>query len=202
MAMPRKSLSEHKLNNTTPAYVEPDTFIPSGRPKYPKNISGEAKAAFKRLSRMLEARRSLTPSDQEILALYAHLYSRHQRALAAIEREGEIRLYTRLNNRGEDVQCEKPNLWLKVAETCEAKMIACLSALGMTPMNRSKVKPTEQPKLTPPDEGTFVVGEHNFSREEELTPQEWAVLQKMRGETPVEPEPDIDLSTIDETVVI
>ena len=70
-------------------------------------------------------------------------------------------------------------------------------------MNRSKVKPTERQKLTPPDEGAFVVGERNFSREEELTPQEWAVLQKMRGKTPVELQaPDIDLSTIDETVVI
>ena len=109
MAMPRKSLSEHALTGTKPQWVEPDTFLPAGRPKYPRGISGEAKASFRRLSRMLEARRSLTPSDQEILSLYAHLYSRHQRALVAIEKEGEIRLYTRLNNRGEDVQCEKPN---------------------------------------------------------------------------------------------
>jgi P27 family predicted phage terminase small subunit len=149
MAMPRKSLSEHALQNTKPAYVEPEAFVPAGRPKYPRGISGEAKAAFKRLARMLEARRSITPGDEEILRLYAFLFSRHQRALAAIEKEGEVRLYTRLNNHGEEVLSEKPNLWLKVAETCEAKMIACLSALGMTPMNRSKVRTTEPKPATP-----------------------------------------------------
>jgi P27 family predicted phage terminase small subunit len=176
--MPRKSLAEHQLQNTKPAYVEPESFVPSGRPKYPRGISGEAKAAFKRLSRMLEARRSITPGDQEILRLYAHLFSRHEKALAAIETQGEICTYTRLNNRGEDVQCEKPNLWLKVAETCEAKMIACLSALGLTPMNRSKVKTTEQPKSPQPEPEAFP------SREEATAP---------------EPEPD--LNSIDETVV-
>jgi P27 family predicted phage terminase small subunit len=195
--MPRKSLAEHQLQNTKPQYVEPDTFLPAGRPKYPRGISGEAKAAFKRLSRMLEARRSLTPSDQEILALYAHLYSRWQRALAAIEKEGEIRLYTRLNNRGEDVQCEKPNLWLKVAETCEAKMIACLSALGMTPMNRSKVKTTEQPK--PVGQSMSVNG---IVFDDGLTPEEREELERWRAANPpAPPEPEPDLSEIHEELV-
>ena len=177
MPMPRKSLAEHQLQNTKPAYVEPEAFVPHGRPRYPKGISGEAKAAFKRLSRMLEARRSITPGDEEILRLYAFLFSRHQRALAALELEGEITTYTRLNNRGEDEQCEKPNHWLKVAETCEARMISCLSALGMTPMNRSKVKTTE-PKPAPQLPEAFP------SREEAK-----------------QPEPDIDLNEIHEELV-
>jgi len=153
MPMPRKPLSEHALAGTRVGYVELESFVPSGRPKCPRAISGEAKAAFKRLTRMLENRRSVTPGDQEILRLYAVLFDRHSRALAAIEKQGEICMYTRLNNRGEDVQVEKPNLWLKVAETCEAKMLSCLSALGLTPLNRSKVKTVDVPR--PPEPEAF-----------------------------------------------
>jgi P27 family predicted phage terminase small subunit len=186
--MPRKSLSEHALTGTKPQYVEPEAFVPSGRPKYPRGISGEAKAAFKRLVKMLEQRRSVTPGDQEILRLYAVLFDRHVRALAAIAEQGEICVYTRLNNRGEDVACERPNLWLKVAETCEAKMLACLSSLGLTPMNRGKVKITEEPKKP------------GLTFDDGLTDVERAILENMRKAAPV-PEPDIDLNSIDETVV-
>jgi phage terminase small subunit len=47
---------------------------------------------------------------------------------------------------------EKPNLWLKVAETSERNMIACLDRLGLTPNARGKVKPTHVP--TAPQEAT------------------------------------------------
>jgi len=161
----------------------------------------EVKAVYRRLSRTLEARRSATPGDQEILRLASYLIVRHQRALEKLAEEGEVCTYTRLNNRGEDVQCEKPNLWLKIAETSEAKILACLSALGMTPMNRSKVKTADQPtdpNVPHPDSPEGIRA--NIDRLQALVDAERAALGT--PETPPAPvEPEIDLSKIDETVV-
>ena len=154
MPMPRKSLADHKLAGTKPEYATTPDLAP-GRPKYPRGISPDAKRAFKRLCSMLGERRSLTRGDEECLRLYCILFDRHARALEHIALEGEVCTYTRLNNRGEDVQCAKPNLWLKVAETCESKMAALLRDLGLTPGTRSKVKPTaapEEPKPADPEE--------------------------------------------------
>ncbi len=164
MPMPRKSISAHRLCGTTPEYVVEEAVVESGRPRYPKGISPAARLVFKRLCALLEKRRSLTSGDGELLRLYCVLFDRHARALAAIEKEGEIRTYTRLDNRGEAVQCEKPNLWLKVAENSEAKMISVLDRLGLTPINRSKVKPAEPPKeVKPVDPGDELLdrGRHN-----------------------------------------
>jgi P27 family predicted phage terminase small subunit len=138
--MPRKDLAAHQLNGTKPSYVEPACYVPAGRPCYPAGISGKCRSVFKRLVKMLEERKSITPGDEEILRLYAVLYDRHAAALEMVRTQGAIVSYTRLNNNGQDVQCEKPNLHLKICETSEQKMLACLSALGLTPLSRSKVR--------------------------------------------------------------
>jgi P27 family predicted phage terminase small subunit len=121
--------------------------VPAGRPKYPKNITGEARSKFKQLVRMLQERRTVTAGDQEVLRLYAYLFDRHSRALEHVATEGEI----------VDVECEtklgtlytvkKLNQWLKIAETCETKMANLLTQLGLTPRSRTQVKATkEEPK--------------------------------------------------------
>jgi len=158
-------------------------FVPEGgRPKFPAGIreksGSEAKRAFKRLSRMLAARRAVTPGDQEILRLYAFLYDRHQRALSMLEKEGEIKTYYRLDNHGEQVPSERPNYWLKIAETCESKMQSILRDLGLTPSARKNVHPTGQPN--PVDELDAAMGAKPA-----------AVV-----------EPDINLDDLDEDVVL
>jgi P27 family predicted phage terminase small subunit len=174
----RKPLELHQLQNTKPRYVEEGVTFTPARPKYPAGISGEAKAAFKRLSRLLEERRSITSGDVEILRLYAHLYDRHKRALVKLAEEGEIKIYFRLDKFGEQMPSERPNLWLKVATDCESRMLMCLTALGLTPQARGKVVPTALPK--PPEEP-----EAFPSRQEAASSEE----------------PDIDLDSIDETAV-
>jgi len=146
MPRPRVSLEAHECRGTVPQYVTPDVHVESGRPKYPRGISGEARSAYKRLVKLLEARRSLTAGDQELLHIYAILFDRHKKALAKVAEEGEIKIYYRLDNHGESVPSEKPNLWLKIAQDSESKMIACLDRLGLTPINRGKVKPADPPK--------------------------------------------------------
>jgi phage terminase small subunit len=95
---------------------------------------------------LLESRRALTEGDGELLRLYAVIFDRHTRALAKINEQGEIKMYTRLDSNGQPHEVEKPNLWLKVAETAERNLVAILDRLGLTPHNRGKVKPTAQPK--------------------------------------------------------
>lgn len=91
---------------------------------------------------LLEKRRACTHGDVEIIAIYCRIYSRWNKALAKLEEEGEICTYSRLDSNGKEVQTEKPNLWLRVAETCEKNLTALLDRLGMSPINRGKVKPT------------------------------------------------------------
>jgi P27 family predicted phage terminase small subunit len=178
MPMPRKSLTDHKLNGTTPEYATTPDLAP-GRPKYPKGISPDAKRTFKRLCSMLAERRSLTRGDEESLRLYCILFDRHEKSLAKLAEEGEVCTYWRLNNRGEQVPSEKPNLWLRVAQDSEKQMAGLLRDLGLTPMTRSKTKPTaapEEPKPADPEE---------------------ALLERPVSSTSDE----IDLDSIDETLV-
>jgi P27 family predicted phage terminase small subunit len=142
----RKSLPDHKLTGTKPEWVSPSADIKPGRPRYPKGISPDAKRVFKNISRLLEARRSLSEGDGELLRLYALTYDRHARAVEKLKTEGEICTYTRLDKKGEQCQSEQPNLWLKIAQDSEKFMRACLSDLGLNPLNRSKIKQTEAPK--------------------------------------------------------
>lgn len=152
------SPEEHKLKGTRPTRAaDHGQDIPAGRPAYPKGISPEAKRVFKRLCNLLEKRRALTHGDGELLRMYSLLYTRHERALAKLEAEGEICTYTRLDSNGTAREMEKPNLWLKVAETCERNMVACLDRMGLTPNARAKVKQVgDKPKpAATPEEAYF-----------------------------------------------
>lgn len=151
MPTPKKSLELHTLAGTKSQVkvLEPDALQPS-RPEYPSDISAQAKKVFKKLCALLEARHALTAGDGELLRLYSLLYDRHMRALTKLVEEGEIKMYTRLDSNGQPHEMEKPNLWLKVAETCEKNMVACLDRLGLSPLNRGKIKPTAQPSPEKP----------------------------------------------------
>jgi P27 family predicted phage terminase small subunit len=175
----RKSLEDHALQGTKPQYIAGGDVAP-GRPKYPPNISGEAKKAFKRLSRSLINRNHATEGDQEILRMYAYLFDRYERARQHVADEGEIVPTNSVSKSGEVYEVLKPNQWLKVLQDAEAKMFACLQQLGLTPKTRSTVKPAkETPK--PADQ---------FPSREEAT-----------GVKPADPDADL-LASIDETTVV
>ncbi|MFZ3276609.1 MAG: phage terminase small subunit P27 family [Candidatus Sulfotelmatobacter sp.] len=146
MPRDRKSLEDHKLQSTKPQYVEPDSDVAPGRPKYPKNITGQAKSAFKRLVKMLQDRRTITDGDSEVLRLYAFLYDRHNRALEHLALEGDIVEANAVTKTGELYTVLKENLWLGIAQNCETKMAALLTQLGLTPRTRTQVKETKAPK--------------------------------------------------------
>src|SRR5580692_3680433 len=129
MPQPRKPLAVHKLQNTKPEYVEVDCVIEAGRPKNPKGLSPDALKAFKKLRRVLEQRRSLTAGDGELLRIWAIAFVRHEKAIAKLAEEGEIKVYWRLDNHGERCPSERPNLWLKVAQDAEKLMLSTLDRL-------------------------------------------------------------------------
>jgi P27 family predicted phage terminase small subunit len=179
MPTPRKSLEDHKLTGTKAAYVEPASDVPAGRPKFPPNFTSAMKSTFKRIVRLLETRRTCTQGDAEIIRLFCVALDRHTRALEHITAEGEITQYTRLDSNGQPHLVWKESLWLKVCTDAEKLQLAALDRLGLTPLNRGKIKPTkEEPK---PDAAAD------------------ALLSRDAQQPPVEDE--IDLSTIDETLV-
>jgi P27 family predicted phage terminase small subunit len=147
----------HKLQGTKSVAQSAAFVIPAGRPKFPKGISPVAKSKFKRLCGLLEERRALTAGDGELLNIYARLHTRWEKALAAIEAQGEICSYTRLDSNGAAHEMYKKNLWLPIAETCEKNMVACLDRLGLTPIAHAKVKPVgvDKPKELTPEEEYF-----------------------------------------------
>lgn len=150
MATPRKTDFMHALSGTKTQATTPDVITPPGRPKFPKQLTKEGRQIFKRVCSMLETRRALTPGDGELLLLYVETFLRWQKALAAIREEGEICKYVRLDSNGAAHDVYKTNLWLPVAEKAEIKLISLCDRLGLTPLNRSKVKPTgEQEKPAP-----------------------------------------------------
>ena len=157
MVMPRKSAALHELSGTrSQATLPEEDALPSSRPQYPKTISSAAKKIFKKLCQLLEARRALTAGDCELLRLYSLIFDRHERALAKLTEEGEIRKYSRLDAHGEPCETEKLNYWYRVSQDCEKSLVSILDRTGLTPMTRSKIKPTAPPE---PKEGQEVYEE-------------------------------------------
>ena len=159
MVMPRKTDPLHWLEGTKSqakaALENRDGFtVPESRPRTPKDLTPEALVVFKRVCGLLKKRHALTAGDVELLRVYAINYVRHSRANAKLEEEGEVVAYSRLDSNGKEVKTEKPNHWLKIAETAEKNMVACLDRLGLSPLNRGKVKPAGEAKPAAPVEKT------------------------------------------------
>lgn len=173
MPTPRKSDELHNLTGTkSQAKPESESTCEPGRPKYPRGLSVEEKVVFKRLVKLLESRRAATEGDIELIRLYAITYARHMRALTKLAEQGEVVEYTRLNNHGAEVQTEKPNYYLKIAEVCEKNSVAILDRLGLTPLNRAKVKPLTKPK---PAEEPLSEFDQFMARPTTGTPKPWVM---------------------------
>ena len=134
----------HRLKGSRPtrAVVEPAYSVAPGRPKMPRNLPEPQQVTFKRIRHLLEKRRACTRGDVEIIVMYCEIYERWKQALAKLEKEGVVRVYSRLDANGKEVQGEKKNLSYDVAQDSEKELTGLLDRLGMSPLNRGKVKPT------------------------------------------------------------
>lgn len=136
----RKSDELHDLQGTEPHDGAPETQVVAGRPRVPKNLSPEARRIFKLTCAELEKRRALTSGDALIIELLATTVEKWRRASKHVADEGEIVEYIRLNKHGEEVPSKSKNLWLGVACEAESKITSLLDRLGLTPINRSRVR--------------------------------------------------------------
>jgi P27 family predicted phage terminase small subunit len=155
MATVPKSEELHALTGTKSEVVsERPSALPGGRPRVPEELSPEASREFKKLCATLRKRRALTPGDAAILRLWAILFDRHRKALSELETDGLVCEYERLDSNGQPRITVKINIYLRIAETCETKMIAILDRLGLTPAHRDRVRPTRtaKPKVLDPGE--------------------------------------------------
>jgi|SRR5579859_1815891 len=123
--------------------------VPSGRPKKPKGVSRDALKVFRQLCKMLAARRALTAGDGEILSLYCVLLDRHARALAELQKDGEIITATRYSKAGEPYEVKVKNPWLDIARDVERQRVGILDRLGLTPRAKDAVRPGAPPPPKP-----------------------------------------------------
>lgn len=144
MPTPIKSDEEHDLQGSRSQAHADAPPVEGGRPRLnKKNLSKEACGQFRKLHRLLAARRTVTEGDCEILRLYSVLWDRHSQAMEALAQEGAVVTEMKMDSSGEAHPVRRENLWLGIAQNCEGKMVSILDRLGLTPVNRPRVKPTK-----------------------------------------------------------
>lgn len=141
--MSRPILGVDPLRKGDPAYrpsraIEHKSIVPAGRPTCPRYLSKIAKQRFRQLCRELEARRALTRGDGELLTLYCTTYDRWRRAMDDVATRGEVVVSV---SRG--IERERKNPWLLIAQESEKSMVGILDRLGLSPLNREKVRKTK-----------------------------------------------------------
>jgi P27 family predicted phage terminase small subunit len=139
MGRPAKAQERHWLEGSkTQAKNGPAAFV-GGRPKIPKHLSPVAKKAYKRAVQLLENRRTLVPSDEVTLELYASTYALWLQAKA--ECAGDLMIETSVtDNNGKVRIVRKLNPVLKVLETSSAKLLALAKSLGLTQVDIGRCK--------------------------------------------------------------
>ncbi len=159
MPRPRKHESLHDLQGTKPhdrVLEQTPSTLQAGRPRFPRELTPEARRIFKDLCKTLAQRRALTPGEAYLLTLASQIWMRRARAQAKLLEQGETCLYTRLDPNGVAHQIEKVNLHLKIASDCERQLVAILDRLGLSPLSGSKIKQTsDRPEKEPAKPGTI-----------------------------------------------
>ena len=145
MPMPAKPAEVHALQGTrSKARPKSDSGIQGGRPKFPAHLTAAAKPEFKRLVALLEERRVVTPGDAVLLALAAEIAARWFIAKRDVQTRGLTITTTILSSNGEPLEKEKKNPCLAIAQESEKTLLSILDRLGLSPINREKVKPLKE----------------------------------------------------------
>jgi P27 family predicted phage terminase small subunit len=120
-----------------------ESNLPADVPRMPSHLTKEARAEWRRILPMLLQRRSLTPADAQVLALYTENYSRWLAAKRDVEENGIVVSTTVLDKHGAAIQTRKTNPALRTLENCERSLRALLRELGATPATRERVLPAK-----------------------------------------------------------
>jgi P27 family predicted phage terminase small subunit len=122
--------------------------VTAGRPRIPGHIKEDKDAldAWKAASKIMKQRGTLSRGDGELLEQFSVVKARWILACRDIKARGLQILETRHAKDGSEFEVEVPNPSLKVASDCESRMLAYSKTLGLTPMDRSKIKRTKGSK--------------------------------------------------------
>jgi len=137
-----KTLWLHGSQHGSQAAAPTESSVRAGRPKYPPGLTPAARRVFKELCRLLSDRRALSEADGEALRLYAILYDRHARALAAVEADGLLISQVRFGHNGEPSSRRVKHPALAICQESEKQMTAILRDLCLTIATKDKAKPT------------------------------------------------------------
>jgi len=142
MARPRKSPQLRALEGEQPCRARRAPVAEPGRfPEPPPYLSDAEEYAWFRVQKALEAAGHLAPTDAEALEIYCVTYARWRKAVEDLADEG--------------LTLEGPrgglslNPLVAVASDASKTMIRLLIQLGMTPVARNQVTPTEDPADDP-----------------------------------------------------
>jgi P27 family predicted phage terminase small subunit len=141
MGRPAKSVQRNWLDGTkSQAKITPAAFV-AGRPRVPKHLGPVARKAFKRACQLLENRRTLTPSDETTLELYAQCYARWFQATNEVGTDLMIETQVTDNN-GNLRTVRRINPLLKIVAETESRLLALAKALGFTQTDIGRCKTT------------------------------------------------------------
>lgn len=127
--------------------------ITFGRPRMPKTFTELEAECWKAASKILRSRGTLSRGDGELLEFYAVTKARWILARRDIESRGFEISETRHSKSGEPYSVSVPNPSLKIASDCEVKLLGFARALGLTTLDRTKVR---RAKGSRPEEKAFV----------------------------------------------
>ncbi len=146
MPRPRKSLDHHELAGTTPAYVEqePSTFA-AGRPKMPKDLSPVAAAEWKRITKELGKRATLTRVDSSALETYCRLFAQWRGYCAHVDKHGEMIEEPVKDKNGEVFFRHVQNPAGKMALQLGNAVRMYQKEFSATPASREKTRPAAPP---------------------------------------------------------
>jgi P27 family predicted phage terminase small subunit len=123
-----------------------------GRPPCPRSLTKEEKQRFRQICKELEARRSLSRGDGELIVLYCTTWTRWKKACADVDVRGEVITYVTTGKDGVEIQREKKNTFLLIAQESEKQMRGILTDLGFTPTSRERAKAIKGQEKPEPDE--------------------------------------------------
>jgi P27 family predicted phage terminase small subunit len=157
VARPRLTPVEMDLKGARPQHTRASNpAFEAGRPTMPKDLTGAARAEWKRLCRELMRRGTGTKLDAGILELHCQTYQRWRACLAEIGDKLFIDVPVTDANGIFLGMKRKPNPALAIAQKCEATLKHTLAALGATPASRrvSQMTASGRLKNEPPKPGT------------------------------------------------
>ena len=152
MARAAKTIRQHLLQGTIPhSKPEKPSVYQGGRPKRPKHLSPAAWTEFKRICGILERRGTATEGEYVIAGLMAEVYARWAAVKAQIGDQYMVTT-TVTNNHGVERTVSRVNPLLKVLQADESRLQSLAKSLGLTPLDREKVKqtrPNEEEEIIP-----------------------------------------------------